>query len=207
MTRMLVPGMAGVGLICLLLGVAAGRPALGYPPAVGILGESRNCAACHESNGPWKDDAGLIIDLLDKGTGKSLKQADGTFLIAAKRNEPMTLLTVIGSRKASGAPPSHRNAWLYIDPQLIKDRAAMSKFGPGWEVNLPMSCRLVGDACEAYPDDPVTALPLTVRPGPEAKDAEIELQVMLTTGESVKGKAKEGLVSSYFERKVKIVVK
>lgn len=43
---------------------------------------------------------------------------------------------------------------------------------------------------------------MTVRPTDAARDAEVELQVMLTAGEAVKGKGSEGLVSNFFVRKV-----
>jgi hypothetical protein len=39
-----------------------------------------------------------------------------------------------------------------------------------------------------------------------AKNAEIQLQVMLTKGESVKGNAQEGMSGSYFERTVRMKV-
>jgi hypothetical protein len=67
-----------------------------------------------------------------------------------------------------------------------------------------MSCRLVGDKSDKYPGADVTVLPLTVRPGDSAQDADIELQAMLTRGESVKGKAAEGLIGSYFVRNVRL---
>lgn len=181
-------------------------PVLAYPPAVGILGPSKNCLACHADNGPWKDDSNLLIDIIDKANGKSLKQKDGTFLIAAKRGEAKTILTVIGTSKRSEAPSSYRNAWLYIDPSRIDDSSSLSKFAPGWSVDLPMSCRLVGDASEAYPEARVTVLPMTIRPGEDARDAEIELQAMLTVGESVKGKAQEGMLGSFFKRNVLLKV-
>ncbi|MBI5789145.1 MAG: hypothetical protein HZA78_09860 [Candidatus Schekmanbacteria bacterium] len=193
-----------LGIIQAALLTVVPFPALAYPPAVGILGPSRNCLTCHVNNGSWKDDANLIIDILDKSDGKSLKQADGTFLIKAKRYEARTVLTVIGIAK--GEPAPYRNAWLYIDPERIQDASALSKFAPGWAVNLPMSCRVAGDTVEAYPSAKVTVLPMTIRPGEDAKDAELEFQVMLTSGESVKGKAKEGLIGSYFERKVRLKV-
>jgi hypothetical protein len=177
---------------------------LAYPPAVGILGQSRNCVVCHANNGPWKDDKTLIIDILDKTTGKSLKQKDGTFLVAAKRWEAKTVVTVIGT--ATGANAAYRNAWLYIDPERINDTSSLNKFAPGWSVNLPMSCRVVGDSSEAYPNAAITTLPMTIRPGDDARDGEIELQVMLTKGESVKGKPREGMVGNYFERKVRLKV-
>lgn len=181
-------------------------PSLAYPPAVGILGQSRNCLACHVNNGPWKEDPTLVIDILDKTGGKSLKQKDGTFLIAAKRWEAKTVVTVIGTTGAANTPPPYRNAWLYIDPERIKDTSSLSKFAPGWAVNLPMSCRVVGDISDAYPKATITTLPMTLRPGDDAKDAEIELQVMLTKGESVKGKPQEGMAGNYFERKVRLKV-
>jgi hypothetical protein len=177
-----------------------------YPPAVGILGPSRDCLACHANNGLWKDDANLIIDLLDKASGKSLKQKDSSFLIATKRGEATTVLTVVGARKGSEAESPYRNAWLYIDPERIGDPSSLSKFAPGWSVDLPMSCRLVGDALTAYPEAYVTVLPMTVRPGDDAKDAELELQVMLTKGETVKGSAREGMAGSYFRRVVRLKV-
>ena len=52
----------------------------------------------------------------------------------------------------------------------------------------------------------VTVLPMTVQPLDDAKDSELQLQVMLTRGESVKGKAKEGMIGNYFERKVRLKV-
>ena len=39
----------------------------------------------------------------------------------------------------------------------------------------------------------ITALPMSIRAGDDAQDAELELQIMLSRGESVKGKAKEGV--------------
>lgn len=177
-----------------------------YPPGVGILTNSTSCLSCHVNNGPWKDDANTIIDILDKDTKISLKQPDGTFLIEAKRGEQKTVLTIIGSRKSNSIPASYRNAWLYIDTATI-GKSSLSKFAPHWDVNLPMSCRLVGDNLKGYEDANITSLPMTIEPLENAKDAEISLQVMLTKDESVKGNAKEGLTGNYFERKVKLIVK
>jgi hypothetical protein len=177
---------------------------LAYPPAVGILGTSKNCLTCHASNGPWKDEKDLIIDVLDKSSGKSLRQSDGTFLISAKRGESRTVVTVIGW---NGAPTPYRNAWIYVDPSRIGDPSSLSKFAPGWAVNLPMSCRVVGDAVQAYAGASTTALPMTVRAGDDAPaEVEIQLQVMLTRGESVKGKPTQGMEGNYFERKVRLKV-
>jgi hypothetical protein len=47
---------------------------------------------------------------------------------------------------------------------------------------------------------------MSVRPGDDAQDADLQLQVMLTKGESVKGKAKEGMKGNYFERIVRLKV-
>ncbi len=180
--------------------------AYAYPPAVGILSNSKNCVSCHVNNGPWKDDENTIIDILDKDTKASLKQSDGTFLIETKRGEPKTVLTIVGSKKHKSIPAAFRNAWLYIDPSTIGTNS-LSKFAPDWEVNLPMSCRLVGDNLPGYEDAHITSLPMTINSLPDAKDAEISLQVMLTKGESVKGNAQAGMTGSYFERKVKLKVK
>ncbi len=190
----------------LWLGLTAVLPAaLAYPPAVGILSNQKNCLQCHANNGPWKDDARTIIDILDKDTLKSLKQADGSFLIETKRGATRTLFTVIGRAKGDTAEAPYRNAWLYLDPKIIGS-ASLSKFAPGWDVNLPMSCRIVGDTLDGYAGATLTVLPMTIRPTDAARDAELELQVMLTKGESVKGKPKEGMIGSYFERKVKLKV-
>ena len=180
--------------------------AYAYPPAVGILSNSKNCLSCHANNGQWQDDANTIIDILDKDTKASLKQPDGTFLIEAKKGEQKTVLTVIGSRKSNSISASYRNAWLYIDPTTIGTNS-LSKFAPGWDVNLPMSCRLVGDQLPGYENADITSLPMTIQPLSNAKNAELQLQVMLTKGESIKGKAQEGMSGNYFERKVKLVVK
>ena len=181
------------------------RQVFAYPPAVGILGKANNCLACHVNNGPWQDDGQTIIDLLDKETNKSLKQPDGSFLIEVKRGAARTLLTVIGRAKGDSLPSPYRNAWLYIDPKTIGS-ASLSKFAPGWDVNLPMACRIVGDKLEQYEGAALTALPMTVRPSDSAQDAELTLQVMLTKGDSVKAKPKEGMIGSYFERKARLKV-
>jgi hypothetical protein len=186
----------------LLLAASAG---LAYPPAVGLIGPARNCLDCHVSNGPWTDEAKVIVDLLDKDTGKSLKQTDGTFLIEAKRNQTKTVVTVLGWPKDDPAAAPSRTAWLYVDPTTLTT-ASLSRFAPGWEVNLPMACRLVGDTAKGFETANVTALPMTVRPTDAAREAEVELQVMLTKGEAVKGKAKEGMLGNYFLRKIRLRV-
>ena len=177
-----------------------------YPPAVGIVGKAKNCLACHVSNGPWKDDGKTIIDILDKETKKSLKQTDGSFLLEVTRGEKRTVLTVIGRSKEDVEESPYRNAWLYVNPKMIAT-TSLSKFAPGWDVNLPMSCRIIGDKLEGYEGARITVVPMTIRPSDASQDAEIMLQVMLTKGESVKGKAKEGMIGSYFERKVRLKVK
>lgn len=83
--------------------------AYAYPPAVGILSNSKNCMSCHANNGPWKDQNNLIIDVLDMETKKSLKQPDGSFLIETKRWEQKTVLTVIGQKKANTVSAPYRN--------------------------------------------------------------------------------------------------
>lgn len=181
------------------------RQVFAYPPAVGILGKANNCLVCHANNGPWHDDQRTIIDLIDKETNKSLKQPDGSFLIEVKRGVARTLLTVIGRASGDTQAVPYRNAWLYVDPKTIGS-ASLSKFAPGWDVNLPMACRIVGDKLGQYEGGTLTALPMTVRPTDAAGDAELTLQVMLTKGESVKGKPKEGMIGSYFERKVRLKV-
>ncbi len=170
-----------------------------YPPAVGILGNSRDCLVCHVNNGPWKDDGTIVIDILDKDTKSSLKQPDGSFLLSAKRNHVVTVLTVIGSRTEDKDLVPYRNGWLYVATSRIGS-SVLSKFPPGWDVNLPMACRLVGDKLDAYPGVHGTVLPMTVRPTDAAGDAVVTLQVMLTKGETVKGKPKQGMLGSYFER-------
>ena len=47
---------------------------------------------------------------------------------------------------------------------------------------------------------------MTVRPLDAARDAQLSLQLMLTRGESVKGKGKEGMIGNYFERTVSLKV-
>lgn len=176
-----------------------------YPPAVGIVGQAKDCLVCHVNNGPWKDEENTIINILDKETKKSLIQPDGSFFIEAERGKVRTVLTVIGRKEKDKADAPYRNAWLYVDPQRIKSDS-LSKFAPGWHVNLPMACRIVGDKLEGYGGARITVLPMSIRPGDDAQDAELMLQVMLTKGESVKGKAKEGMVGNYFEKIVHLKV-
>lgn len=179
--------------------------AYAYPPAVGILSNSKNCISCHVNNGPWKDDGKTIIDILDRETKKSFKQPDGSFLIEIKRGEQKTVLTVIGNMKDNSIDAPYRNAWLYIDPTTIGTNS-LSKFAPGWDVNLSISCRLVGDNLPGYENADITSLPMTIQPTSIAEDAEIQLQVMLTGGESVKGNAQEGMVGNYYEKRVLLIV-
>lgn len=180
--------------------------AYAYPPSVGILTNSKNCMSCHPNNGNWKDESKIIIDILDKETKKSFKQPDGSFLIETKKGEQKTVLTIIGSKKDKSVSAPYRNAWLYIDPTTIGTNS-LSKFAAGWDVNLPMSCRLVGDNLPGYENADITSLPMTIQPLSNAKDAEIQLQVMLTKGESVKGNAQEGMLGNYFEKKVILKIK
>jgi hypothetical protein len=180
--------------------------AYAYPPAVGILSNSKNCMSCHVNNGPWKEDGKTIIDILDRETKKSFRQPDGFFLIEVKRFEQKTVLTVIGRIKENSVAAPYRNAWLYIDPETI-GTSSLSKFAPGWDVNLPMSCRLVGDKLPGYEDADITSLPMTIQPLSTAKDAEMQLQVMLTQGESIKGNAQEGMLGNYFEKKIVLKIK
>jgi hypothetical protein len=187
-----------------LVGLTAALSAGAYPPGVGILAKNRSCASCHVSNGPWGDTSRTVIDVLDAKTKQSLRGPDGVITIAVARGASRTVLTVIG-RTASEKSPPRRNAWLYVDPSQI-ETSALSKFAPGWDVNLPMSCRIVGDRLEGYDGAHLTVLPMTVRPSDAARDAELELQVMLTAGEAVKGKGQEGLISNLFVRKVLLKV-
>ncbi len=179
--------------------------AFSYPPAVGILGKAKSCMSCHANNGPWTDEKKTIIDLLDKETNKSLRQSDGSFLVEVKRGQQKTILTIIGRINGDDGPSPYRNAWTYVDPARIETNS-LSKFAPGWAVNLQMSCRLVGDELPGFKGAKITVLPMTLQPLDDAKDAELQLQVMLTKGESVKGNAKKGMLGNYFERKVQVKV-
>src|SRR4030067_354256 len=120
--------------------------AYAYPPGVGILSKAKNCLACHANNGPWTDEGKTIIDIVEKDSRKSFRQPDGRFLLQIKRHEPLTVRTVIGYKK-DGAIAPYRNGWIYIDPTTIES-SSLSKFAPGWDGNLPASCRLVGDKLE-----------------------------------------------------------
>jgi len=188
--------IAGMALGCVL----AASPARAYPPAVGILAKNRSCVSCHVSNGPWASEERTLIDVLDAKTRQSLKRGDGSFRLEVPRGQSRSVLTLIGRVQGDATPP-RRNAWLYVDASQI-ETSALSKFAPGWDVNLPMSCRIVGDKLEGYEGYDMTVLPMTVRPTDAARDAELELQLMLTGGEAVKGKEREGLVSNYFVRRV-----
>jgi hypothetical protein len=195
--------LTAVGVIVGILGI--GIAAFAYPPATGILTPSKSCLSCHVNNGPWQDESQTIVDIIDKATGKSLKQADGSFLIEAVRFETKTVLTVIGRSAGDMSPTPYRNGWMYIDPARIPG-ASLSKFAAGWSVDVPLACRLVGDKVDAYPGAAVTSLPMTVRPMEDAQNVDLDLHVMLTSGESVKGDASKGLLSNYLVRTVKLRV-
>ena len=192
-------------IAALSLLVLVAYKAIAYPSAVGILGKAKSCMSCHVNNGPWADESKTIIDILDKETMKSLRQLDGTFQLDVKRGQQKTVLTVIGRIKDDDTPAPYWNAWTYIDPTTI-GASSLSKFAPGWAVNLQMSCRVVGDMISGFEGAKVTVLPMTVQPLDDARDAELQLQVMLTKGESVKGDPKKGMLGNYFERSVKVKV-
>ena len=178
--------------------------AFAYPPGTGILSKSRSCLACHANVGPWSDETRTIVDVLDAKTKASLRDSAGLFRIEVPRHEARTVLTVIGRLKGEPTPPK-RNGWIYVDPTQIST-SSLTKFAPGWDVNVPLACRVVGDSLEGFDGAHLTVLPMTIRPGDAARNAELELQVLLTSGESVKGKAKEGLLSTYLLRKVTLTV-
>ncbi|MFH1278300.1 MAG: hypothetical protein ABIK65_07970 [Candidatus Eisenbacteria bacterium] len=188
-------------VLALLIPIAASA----YPPAVGILGPSRSCTDCHASNGPWKDEAATIVDVLDATTRRSLLQPDGGFLLQVERGTTKKVITVIGRKAGDKISPPIRNAWLYVDPMQL-DTGALSKFAPGWDVNLPMACRIVGDEIPEYPGAAVTALPMTVRAGDASRNAELELQVMLTRGVSAKGNPDAWLEANYMLKKLVLEV-
>ena len=188
-------------ITALSLLVLVANTAIAYPPAVGILGDAKSCMSCHVNNGPWSDESKTIIDILDKETMKSLRQSNGTFLIEVKRGEQKTVLTVIGRTKDDNLPAPFRNAWTYVDSSMIGTNS-ISKFVPGWAVNLQMACRLIGDKLKGFENAEITALPMTVQPLYDAIDGELILQGMITKGESVKGNAKIGMLGNYFERKL-----
>ena len=190
--------------ILLFIVISASNNSQAYPPGVGITSDSRSCMNCHVDNGPWADD-GTIIDVLDKATMTSMRQPDGAFLLEVKRGTRRTVLTVIGRKAGDHAPKPYRNGWTYIDPTRI-GTGSISKFAAGWSVDLQMSCRLVGDKLAAYEGAALTTLPMTVMPLDDAKDSEIELQLMLTSGEAVKGNAALGITGNYFVRTVKLDV-
>jgi len=185
----------------ILISLASTQNAFSYPPAVGILGKAKSCMSCHVNNGPWTDEKSIIIDVIDQETMKSLRQPDGSFLLEVKRGRQRTVLTVIGQTRDDETPAPYRNAWTYIDSARIRTNS-VSKFAAGWAVNLQMSCRLVGDKLSGFEGAKITALPMTIQPLDDAKDAELQLQVMLTKGESIKGNPRKGMLGNYFERKV-----
>jgi hypothetical protein len=196
--RMIVLMTIGMGLFLY-------QRSLSYPPGVGITGKAKNCLVCHANNGPWQDEGNTIIDILDGETKNSLRQPDGSFLIEVPRRQTKSVLTVIGRAKGDTAESPYRNAWIYVDPKRI-ETDSLSKFAQGWSTNLPLSCRLVGDNLEGFEGAKITVLPMTIMPGDDARDAELELQVMLTKGESIKGKPKQGMLGNYLVRPVRLKV-
>ena len=82
----------------------------------------------------------------------------------------------------------------------------MSKFAPNWEVNLQLSCRIIGDKVDNFANSTITSLPMTIRALSTAKDENIMLQVMLTKGEAEKGNPNNTLKGNYFEKSVKLKI-
>jgi hypothetical protein len=179
--------------------------ALATPPAVGIVGSSRDCNACHVNSGQWLESPELVIDLVDPVSKTSFRQPNGSFLLSARRGETVNAVAIFGYKSVSPALAPHRNGWIFVDTTTIGTEA-ISKFAPGWEISLPYGCKISGDKSEAYPDAQITSAPFIVKASESAADRDVTLQVLLTSGEAVKGKAKEGLVSDYFSRQVHLRV-
>lgn len=176
-----------------------------YPPAVGILTKSKSCLACHVNNGPWSDNERTIIDIIDKETMKSLIQPDGSFLIEVKRGSQKNLISVFGRVSNDAFPPPYRNAWIFIDPTTIESNS-ISKFPAGWGINIFLGCRITGDKISSYEGATITVAPFTIQPFDNAADADIQLQLMLTSGESIKGDPKSGMIGNYYEKIVHLKV-
>ena len=188
-----------------LLLIILSQFAAASPPAVGIIGNARSCMTCHVSNGSWTEGPGLVIDLIDKDTQQSLRQPDGSFLLTAKRGTAKTVMAVIGYSGLAPDQSPYRNGWIFVDSTTIGN-SSLSKFAPGWEINLAYGCKIAGDKVAAYPDAALTSAPITILPTETAKDGEVTFQMLMTRGESVKGRAKEGLTGNFHARAVHLHV-
>lgn len=143
-----------------------------------------------------------IVDMIDKATGKSLRQNDGSFLVEVRRNEPKAILTVLGRRAGDETESPTRNGWLYVD----LNSPTLTKFPPGWQTNVQYGCRVVGDTMTGFEDARVTVSTMTIAADDKARNGELTLQAMVTRGSGVKGKPREGLTANYFERKLKLKI-
>lgn len=104
-----------------------------------------------------------------------------------------------------GIVSNANNGWIYVDTATIDERS-LSKFAAGWDVDLPMACRLIGERLEGYDTYNITVLPMKVQPTDAARDGKVILQGMLTKGKAVKGRGGEGMIGNYFERTVNLEV-
>lgn len=191
-----------IGIMLITMAVLSADVSFAYPPAVGVTGNSPNCLSCHVENGPWEDDDMAAVDILDKATGKSLRQGDGSFMLSAHRNEPKTIMVVLGRRAGDTEEPPTRNGWIFVDHQA----STMTKFPEGWQANVQFGCRVVGDTMTGFEGARVTIAPMTLVAGEDARDAELTLHAMISKGTGVKGKAKEGLISNFLDRKLKLKI-
>jgi hypothetical protein len=69
-----------------------------------------------------------------------------------------------------------------------------------------MACRLIGDKLPGFEGSEISVLPMTLQPLENARDSDLQLQVMLTKGEAVKADAKKGMLGNYFERTIALKV-
>ena len=192
--------------LCVVATVAAvSIAAQAYPPGVGIMSDKRSCTGCHASTGPWSDETMTIAEILDGDTKTSLRRPNGSFQIDVVRGQTRRVITILGRRADDQLLPPTRNGWTFVDTAQLST-SSFSKFAPGWDVNLNMACRMVGDTIGAYPGAQVTVLPMTVRPTDAARDAELEWQCLLTTGSPVKGRPDTGLVANFLTRQVRLHV-
>lgn len=177
---------------------ALARSLLSYPTAP-IVGRNTTCLNCHKNTGPWQDEAKAIIEILDPQTGQSLKQKDGSFLIAAKRNEVKSVQMVFGVTGDTEKVPECIS-WCLVDPvEQRQGSDASNKFAPHWEVNAQYGGRFVGDKVKGYEAHKVVASTMSLRATEKAKDGALVLQVLFPV-------AFRGLDGNYFEKKVTLKI-
>jgi cytochrome c2 len=177
----------GIIVLTLLAMLFASPPAsLTYPsnPAHG----GRLCLDCHKAEGQWQSKGLLVADILDARSGRSYKSGNNEFSIPFSPGEEKALIAIFGVRQIGDNLPD-RVGWALLDDDMVKNGTLASpKFPSGWLLNKPYGFSYIDEKDAIFADAKIARVPFAMQPGPDAKDAEVTLHLLVQGGRDISGK-------------------